>query len=116
MINKAYIDSFSTLNYFEDKLRDVKESIKRIKMMKHKINKKEELEKYIYMSKLLNQIVILNTIYLRNVRIDRYKYSRFQLYYNALKFSAEKNKLESDMQNKISDFFFLNGPKKSLFK
>lgn len=116
MINNAYIDSFSTLNYFEDKLRDVKESIKRIKMMKHKINKKEELEKYIYMNKLLNQIVILNTIYLRNVRIDRYKYSRFQLYYNALKFSAEKNKLELDMQNKISDFFFLNGPRKSLFK
>ena len=116
MINNAYIDSFSTLNFFEDKLRDVKESIKRIKMMKHKINKKEELEKYIYMNKLLNQIVILNTIYLRNVRIDRYKYSRFQLYYNALKFSAEKNKLELDMQNKISDFFFLNGPRKSLFK
>ena len=116
MINKAYIDSFSTLDYFEDKLRDVKDSVKRIKMMKHKINKKEELEKYIYMNKLLNQIVILNTIYLRNVRIDRYKYSRFQLYYNALKFSVEKNKLELDMQNKISDFFFLNEPKKSLFK
>ena len=111
MINYAYIESFLTLNYFEDKLKDVKESIRRIKMMKHKINKKEELEKYVYMSKLLNQIIILNTIYLQNVRIDRYKYSRFQLYYNALKFSSNKIKLELDMQNKFSELILFSNIK-----
>lgn len=111
MINYAYIESFLTLNYFEDKLKDVKESIRRIKMMKHKINKKEELEKYVYMSKLLNQIIILNTIYLQNVRIDRYKYSRFQLYYNALKFSSNKIKLELDMQNKFSELILYSNIK-----
>ena len=104
MIYNAYIDSFITLNYFEDKLKDVKESIRRIKMMKHKISKKEELEKYLQMSKLLNQIIILNTIYLKNVRIERYKYSRFQLYYNALKFSANKIKLEFELKNKLFQY------------
>ena len=108
MINNAYIDSFTTLNYFEDKLKSVKESIKRIKMMKHKITRKEELEKYLYMNKLLNIIIILNTIYLKHVRIDRYKYSRFQLYYNALKFSANKNQQESEMQNKLLSILFSN--------
>ena len=108
MINNAYIDSFTTLNYFEDKLKSVKESIKRIKMMKHKITRKEELEKYLYMNKLLNIIIILNTIYLKHVRIDRYKYSRFQLYYNALKFSANKNHQESEMQNKLLSILFSN--------
>jgi len=106
MINNAYIDSFTTLYYFEDKLKDVKESIKRIKMIKNRIRKKEELEKYIYMNKLLNQIIILNAIYLKHVRIERYKYSRFQLYYNALKFAAEKIREELDMKNKlISELF-----------
>ena len=108
MINNAYIDSFTTLNYFEDKLKDVKDSIKRIKMMKHKISKKEDLEKYIYMNKLLNKIIILNTIYLKHVRIERYKYSRFQLYYNSLKFAINKIQLESDMKNKILSYFFSN--------
>ena len=108
MINNAYIDSFTTLNYFEDKLKSVKESIKRIKMMKHKITRKEELEKYLYMNKLLNIIIILNTIYLKHVRIDRYKYSRFQLYYNALKLSANKNHQESEMQNKLLSVLLSN--------
>ena len=106
MINKAYIESFTTLNYFEDKLKDVKESIKRIKMMKHKISKKEELEKYIHMNKLLNIIIILNTIYLKNVRIERYKYSRFQLYYNALKFSCNIIKLELNMQDNLLSLIY----------
>ena len=108
MINNAYIDSFTTLNYFEDKLKEVKDSIKRIKMMKHKISKKEDLEKNIYMNKLLNKIIILNTIYLKHVRIERYKYSRFQLYYNSLKFSTNKIQKESDMKNKILSYFFSN--------
>ena len=106
MINNAYIESFTALNYFEDKLKDVKESIKRIKMMKHKINRKEELEKYLQMNKLLNKIIILNTLYLKHVRIDRYKYSRFQLYYNALKFSADKIQQESIIQNHIIESIF----------
>ena len=106
MINKAYIESFTALNYFEDKLKDVKESIKRIKMMKHKISKKEELEKYLKMNKLLNKIIILNTIYLKHVRIDRYKYSRFQLYYNALKFANDKVLQESNMQSHIISNIF----------
>ena len=70
-------------------------------MSKNKMKRKEELNKLLRLNHLLNEILILNTIYLHDVRIDRYKYSRFQLYYNAIKFCIEKNKENTSMHNAI---------------
>jgi hypothetical protein len=53
------------------------------------------------LNKLLNETIILNTIYLHDVRIDRYKYSRFQLYYNAIKFAIQKRKESSIINNEL---------------
>lgn len=100
-IIQSYCDSFFSLNFFIDKDKEIKREIKLIKMSKNKIKRKEELNKLLKLNHLLNEILILNTIYLHDVRIDRYKYSRFQLYYNAIKFSIEKNKEDSQMKNLI---------------
>ena len=102
-IIQSYCDSFFSLNFFIDKDKEIKREIRLIKMSKNKIKRKEELNKLLKLNHLLNEILILNTIYLHDVRIDRYKYSRFQLYYNAIKFSIEKNKEDILMKNSIYD-------------
>ena len=91
-IIQAYLDSFTSLNYFLEKDTQIKKEIKNIKLSKFKNKKKEELNKLLKLNKLLTETITLNTIYLHDVRIDRYKYSRFQLYYNAMKFAIEKRK------------------------
>lgn len=92
-ILSSYIDSFNSLNYFAEKEKEIRREMRLIKLTaKNKSKKKEEMVKLTKASYFLNVILILNTIYLHDVRIDRYKYSRFQLYYNAIKFSIAKNK------------------------
>ena len=100
-IIQSYCDSFFSLNYFIDKEKEIRQEIRLIKMSKNKMKRKEELNKLLRLNHLLNEILILNTIYLHDVRIDRYKYSRFQLYYNAIKFCIEKNKENTSMHNAI---------------
>ena len=97
----SYCDSFFTLNYFIDKEKEIRREIRLIKLSKNKIKRKDELNKLLKLNHYLNEILILNTIYLHDVRIDRYKYSRFQLYYNAIKFSIEKNKEAITLHNSL---------------
>lgn len=100
-IIQAYLDSFLSLNYFIKKDKEVRMEIQRIKSSKRKIKRKEELNKLLKLNHFLNKILILNTIYLHDVRIDRYKYSRFRLYYNAVRFVIEKNKEYIYLQNQL---------------
>ena len=100
-IIQAYLDSFTSLNFFLEKENEVKKDIRNIKNSKYKYKKKEELNKLVKLNKLLNETIILNTIYLHDVRIDRYKYSRFQLYYNAMKFAIQKRKESSMINNEL---------------
>ena len=100
-IIQAYLDSFTSLNFFLEKENEVKKDIRNIKNSKYKYKKKEELNKLVKLNKLLNETIILNTIYLHDVRIDRYKYSRFQLYYNAMKFAIQKRKESSIINNEL---------------
>jgi hypothetical protein len=101
-IIQAYLDSFTSLDYFLNKENEVKREIKLIKTSKYKNKKRDELNKLFKLNKLLNETIILNTIYLHDVRIDRYKYSRFQLYYNAIKFAIKIRKETVKLDNKIA--------------
>jgi len=101
-IIQAYLDSFTSLDYFLNKENEVKKEIKLIKNSKYRNKKKDELNKLLKLNKLLNETIILNTIYLHDVRIDRYKYSRFQLYYNAIKFAIKIRQETVKLDNKIT--------------
>lgn len=99
----SYCECINSLNYFIRKDKTIKTQMKVMKQLKNKARRKEELGKLSKLNHLLNEILIMNTIYIHDVRIDRYTYSRFQLYYNALKFSFSKHEENLELLNKLYD-------------